>query len=66
MSFPAREKGGKRIDPGAPGQGTGRDPAGIEKQFIAKARPRSLLQRFETPGEVAALFSRNALFYARK
>ena len=29
--------------------------AEIEKQFFARVRPTSLLQRFETPEEIAAL-----------
>jgi len=54
MSCPARENAVKKMDLGAPGQETSRDPAEIEKQFIANVRPASLLQRVETPEEVAA------------
>lgn len=43
------------MDLGAPGQGARRDPAEIEKQFIAKVRPPWLPERFETPEEVAAV-----------
>jgi NAD(P)-dependent dehydrogenase (short-subunit alcohol dehydrogenase family) len=33
----------------------GLDAAAFERQFFERARPSSLLQRFETPEEVAAL-----------
>ena len=33
----------------------GVDPAVVEKEFFATARPSSLLQRFATPAEVAAM-----------
>lgn len=39
----------------APGQGTRRAHAEIEKQFFARVQPTSLLQRFETPEEIAAV-----------
>jgi NAD(P)-dependent dehydrogenase (short-subunit alcohol dehydrogenase family) len=33
----------------------GLSPAEMEKQFFEKARPSSLLKRFETPEEIAAV-----------
>jgi NAD(P)-dependent dehydrogenase (short-subunit alcohol dehydrogenase family) len=36
-------------------QDRGVDPAVVEKEFFATARPSSLLQRFATPAEVAAM-----------
>ena len=49
----ASEGAGKFVDNMAKQQGVSK--AEIEKQFFAKARPTSLLKRFETPEEVAAV-----------
>jgi len=35
----------------------GVDPATVEREFFATARPSSVLQRFETPDEIAALIT---------
>jgi NAD(P)-dependent dehydrogenase (short-subunit alcohol dehydrogenase family) len=35
----------------------GQDPAAVERDFFANARPSSILQRFATPAEVAAMIA---------
>jgi NAD(P)-dependent dehydrogenase (short-subunit alcohol dehydrogenase family) len=35
----------------------GSDTAAVERDFFAKARPSSILQRFATPDEVAAMIA---------
>ena len=49
----ASEGAGRFVERMAKEQGV--TPAEIEKQFFASVRPTSLLKRFETPGEVAAV-----------
>src|SRR5712692_4890772 len=51
---PTRSEGVERfVQDLAKGQGT--DAASVEKEFFRTARPSSLLKRFETPEEVAAM-----------
>jgi len=51
---PTRSEGvGQFVKDLAKGQGT--DPATVEAEFFRTARPTSLLKRFETPEEVAAI-----------